>query len=135
MTGTTDGMIVALKSDGTFYWKLPLIGFENDFLTGIAKILGGYAVSGYTASSNRDFAITNRGDYDSFVYTVTAVGKAKNISSFGGSDTDNARAICSNGSSVFVCGSTNSSDGFFKEKSPSGTSEGSVCFNFKYNIA
>ena len=135
MTGTTDGIIVALKGDGTFYWKLPLIGFENDFLTGIAKIPGGYAVSGYTASSNRDFAITNRGDYDSFVYTVTAVGKAKNISSFGGSDTDNARAICSNGSSVFVCGSTNSSDGFFKEKSPSGTSEGSVCFNFKYNIA
>ena len=134
MTGTTDGMIVALKGDGSFYWKLPLIGFENDFLTGIAKIPGGYAVSGYTASSNRDFAITNRGDYDSFVYTVTSVGKAKNISSFGGSDSDNARAICSDGKSLYVCGSTNSADGYFSEKSPSGGSESAVCFNIRYTV-
>ncbi|MGN0547857.1 MAG: hypothetical protein ACI4I3_11045 [Acutalibacteraceae bacterium] len=134
MTGTTDGMIVAFKADGSFYWKLPLIGFENDFLTGITKIPGGYAVSGYTASSNRDFAITNRGDYDAFIYTVTSVGKAKNIYTFGGSDSDNARAICSDGKSLYVCGSTNSSDGYFSEKSPSGGAESAVCFNIRYTV-
>ncbi len=111
--GTFDGMIIKIDTAGVTKWTLPLIGFENDYVTDITKIDGGYAVSGYTASSNRDFAITGRGNYDSFIYTITEYGKTKNVYSFGGSYSDNARAICSNGGSLYVAGSTNSADVYF----------------------
>lgn len=111
--GTQDGMVIKLDAAGVTRWMLPLIGFENDFVTGITKIDGGYAVSGYTASSNRDFAVPGNGNYDSFIYTITEHGRAKNYYSFGGSQSDTARAITSNGANIFVAGSTNSSDVYF----------------------
>lgn len=111
--GTQDGMVIKIDAAGVTKWMLPLIGFENDFVTGITKFDGGYAVSGYTASSNRDFSVPNKGNYDSFIYTVTELGRAKNVYSFGGSLSDNARAICSEGSSIYVVGATNSSDVYF----------------------
>lgn len=112
--GTQDGMIIKIDAAGVTRWVLPLIGIENDFVTGITEINGGYAVTGYTASYNRDFPVPIKGNYDSFIYTITELGKTKNIYSFGGSYSDNARAICSNGSSIYVAGSTNSPDVYFE---------------------
>lgn len=111
--GTHDGMVIKIDAAGVTKWSLPLIGFENDYITGVTKIDGGYAVSGYTASSNRDFSIPGKGNYDSFIYTITEHGRAKNVYSFGGSLSDTARAISSNGSTIYVVGSTNSSDVYF----------------------
>lgn len=113
--GTHDGMVIKLDAAGVTKWCLPLIGFENDYITDITEIDGGYAVSGYTASSNRDFSIPGKGNYDSFIYTITERGKAKNVYSFGGSLSDTARAIGSSGSTLYVVGSTNSSDVYFAE--------------------
>ncbi len=132
--GTFDGMIIKLDATGVTRWLLPLIGFENDFITDITKIDGGYAVSGYTASSNRDFSIPNSGNYDGFVYTVSEGGKAKSIHSFGGTFADQGRAICSNGSSLYVCGATNSADGFFANCDVKGKENSSVAFVSKFEL-
>ncbi len=112
--GTQDGMIIKIDAAGVTRWVLPLIGIESDFVTGITSINGGYAVTGYTASYNRDFPVPIKGNYDSFIYTITEHGKAKNVYSFGGTLSDNARAICSSGSSLYVAGSTNSADVYFE---------------------
>lgn len=113
--GTTDVVIFRLGSDSKISWRLPLIGFENDVVTGIAKVPGGYALSGYTSSTNRDFPIQNLGDKDGFVYVVSEYGQAQAIHSFAGSGADTPRGICSNGSKVYVCGQTSSKDGYFKD--------------------
>lgn len=130
--GTTDGAIIRIGSDSKITWLLPLIGFENDFITGIAKVPGGYAVSGYTNSTNRDFAIQNLGDKDAYVYVVSEYGQTQTISSFAGSGADMARGICSNGSTVYVCGQTASKDGYFKDTNSAESSAAFLC-EFKLN--
>lgn len=133
--GTYDGMIVKFNSDGSVGWLLPLIGFESDFITGITKIDGGYAVSGYTTSTNRDFSINNKGDYDTFVYTLNDYGTKRNIYSLGGSQADNARGICSDGSSaLYLCGSTNSGDGYFANCSIKGTESMAAGFVCRFDL-
>ncbi len=134
--GTFDGMVVKLKSDGSMGWLLPLIGFESDYITGIAKVDGGFAVSGYTTSTNRDFSSTNRGDYDCFIYTLNEYGSKKNLYSLGGSGSDNARGLCSDGSgSVYICGSTNSGDGYFADCSVKGNENSAVGFVARFVIS
>lgn len=139
--GTTDGMLVKFNSagsngEGVVGWTCPLRGFESDFITGIAKINGGFAISGYTASTNRDFdMMPGSGDYDAFVYIITDLGATKDVYTFNGSGADNARAICSNGKSIFVAGSTNSGDIAFAECEAKGTKAEAVgfvsCLTFK----
>lgn len=121
--GTYDGIIVKFKSDGSTSWITPLIGFESDFVTDITRISNGYAVCGYSASSNRDFQALGKGDYDAFIYTLNGYGETEKIYSLSGSAADNARSICASGDMLYVSGSTNSSDGTFEGLSPAGTAD------------
>lgn len=133
-TGTADGMLVKLNpngqnGEGVIGWTCPLAGFESEMITGITKINGGFAVSGYTASTNRDFAMMpGTGDYDAFVYIITDLAAKRDIYIFDGSGADNARAVCTNGESIFVAGSTNSGDAMFAECSAKGTKDSAVGF-------
>ena len=133
-TGTADGMLVKLNpngenGEGVIGWTCALAGFETEMITGITKINGGFAVSGYTASTNRDFAMMpGTGDYDAFVYIVTDLAAKRDIYIFDGSGADNARAICTNGNSIFVAGSTNSGDAAFAECEAKGTKDAAVGF-------
>ncbi len=133
--GTADGMLVKLNptgdanGEGVIAWTCPLRGFETDLISGITKIKGGYAVSGYTKSTNRDFdMMPGTGDYDAFVYIVTDYAALKHVYTYNGSGSDNARTICSNGKSVFVGGSTNSGDVAFAECGAKGTKDEAVAF-------
>lgn len=134
-TGTFDGMLVKFaptgdaNGKGVINWTCPLRGFETEQITGITKINGGYAVSGFTQSTNRDFdMMPGTGDYDSFVYIITDLAATKHVYIFNGSGTDNARTVCSNGKSVFVAGSTNSGDAAFAECDAKGTKDEAVGF-------
>ncbi|MBQ8763752.1 MAG: hypothetical protein IJZ07_06590 [Clostridia bacterium] len=133
--GTMDGAIIKIKSDGSIGWTRTVVGFEHDFITGIVAIPGGYAVSGYTKSTNRDFKVTNAGNFDCFVYTLSTGGKLESIYAFGGSNTDNARGLCTDGEALYICGSTNSSDGMFSNGSVKSNGEVPVCFIGRYQIA
>lgn len=134
--GTFDGMIVKLNSDGSSGWMTPLIGFESDYITGITKVNGGFAVSGYTSSSNRDFPVSNKGDYDVFVYTVNDYGTKKNVYSLGGSAADNSLGICSDGGkSVYFCGLTNSADGYYAECDAKGNENMAVGYVARFELS
>lgn len=132
--GTMDGAIIKINSNGSTGWISTIVGFEHDFITGIVAVPGGYAVTGYTKSTNRDFKVTNIGDFDGFIYTVNSLGKLKSIYGFGGSMTDNPRGICSDGEVVYVCGSTNSADGSYSNGSVKSNGELPVCFISRYKI-
>ena len=132
--GTMDGATAKIKADGTIGWVKTIVGFEHDFVTGIVAIPGGYAVSGYSKSTNRDFKLTNIGDFDSFVYTLSTSGRLETIYGFGGSMTDNPRGLCTDGKSIYVCGSTNSSDGMFSDGTAKSNGELPVCFVSRYTI-
>ena len=141
-TGTADGMLVKLNpngnasGEGVIGWTCPIVGFETEMITDIEKINGGFAVSGYTSSTNRDFAMMpGTGDNDAFVYIITDNAAKRDIYIFDGSGTDNARTVCSNGESIFVAGSTNSGDASFAECDAKGTKAEAVgfvgCLTFK----
>ncbi len=121
--GTYDGVIVKYKADGSMSWMTPLIGFESDFITDITRISNGFAVCGYSASSNRDFQGLGKGDYDAFVYTLNKYGELEKLHTFGGSAADNARTLCSSGDMLYVGGSTNSADGAFAGLTPAATAD------------
>ena len=133
--GTADGMLVKLNpngdanGEGVIGWTCPLAGFETEMITGITKINGGFAVSGYTSSTNRDFAMMpGTGDYDAFVYIITDLAAKRDIYIFNGSGADNARSVCTNGESIFVAGSTNSGDAAFAGCEAKGSKNSSVGF-------
>lgn len=132
--GTYDGAIVKIDGNGKKAWVTPLIGFQSDYITGIDKINGGYAISGYTTSTNRDFAFTNKGEYDSFVYVISNYGKLQASTSFAGSEVDRATGIASNGKTVYVCGSSLSADGSFANCDYKPSGDNSVGFLFKFDL-
>lgn len=132
--GTFDGMIIKVGADGKKKWMKPLIGFQNDYVTDIAAVPGGFALSGYTNSTNRDFALKNSGETDSFVYVISAYGDLQTVSSFGGSASDTARGICSNGKTVYICGYTNSGDGSFADASVKGADGKGAALVYQYNL-
>lgn len=111
--GTTDGIIYKLNGNGQRVWATPLVGYESDYVTDIAAVKSGYVVTGYTKSTNRDFAFTNKGDYDSFVYVYSNYGVRQAAKGFGGSASDRAMCVCATGKTVYVMGNSNSTNGEF----------------------
>lgn len=132
--GTFDGMLIKLDTNGNQKWMKPLVGFQNDYISDITAVPGGFALSGYTNSTNRDFALKNSGEMDSFVYIVSAYGDLQTVSSFGGSSVDNARGICANGKTVYVCGFTNSADGSFANCSVKGADNKGAALVYQFNL-
>ena len=134
MPGTTDGAVLKIDPNGKTRWLTTLIGYESDFITGITSVPGGYAVSGYTTSSNRDF-LTNSGNYDSFVYIISEYGEKETIASFGGGNSDTARGICGDGTkTVYLCGISNSDDGYFADCADKGNENSAIAYLFRYDL-
>lgn len=132
--GTYDGIVLRVNSEGNPMWYVPLIGFQNDYVTGIVPVSGGFAISGYTSSTNRDFAFDNKGETDSFVYIVSAGGKALCANSVGGSGSDRALGICGSGYNVALCGGSVSSDADFADVGAKSNGEFAVAFNYKFTL-
>lgn len=124
--GTFDGFITKFNANGSRTWTTPLIGFESDFITDITRIKNGYAVSGYSASNNRDFQGMGQGNFDSFVYTLSKSGEKDKLAHFGGSNADHSRTVCATGTNLFVCGSTNSTNGTFEGMTPAPSGDNDV---------
>ncbi len=135
-SNTYDGVIIKLDATGKVSWMETLVGYENDRVTGIAPVKGGYIFCGFTTSTNRDFAFTNKGDFDWFLGSITDQQRKGTSANYGGSKADRAMNICSNGdNAVYCCGDTYSSDGDLAECDAK--SNGSILtgFNFKYDVS
>lgn len=132
--GTFDGAVIKVGADGKQKWLKTLVGFQNDFVSDITAVPGGFALSGYTNSTNRDFMLKNNGEIDCFVYTISSYGDLMTATSFGGSSVDNARAVCSNGKTVYVAGFTNSADGSFLNSEVKGAEGKGAALVYQFNL-
>ncbi len=132
--GTADGFAIKYKADGSIAWTTGLVGFEGDFVTGIVKISNGYALAGYSASSNRDFQSLGRGNFDCYVYTLSQYGGLEKLYTYGGSDADKIMSISTDGENLFISGLTNSNDGAFANISPAASKDSAIanvrCYKF-----
>lgn len=113
--GGIDSLIFTINSDGSVKWIKILSGYYDDFITGIDKTAGGYAVCGYTYSSNREFnAINNQGEGDAYAAFITPAGNTAEIKTVGGKRSDAATCIAVNEKGVAaIFGKTVSNDGSF----------------------
>ncbi len=136
-SGTSDGVVIKLRSDGKVYWKEMFNGFEQDVIEDIIETESGFAVVGYSTSVNRDFdTMDNKGDFDIFVYTISPLGKKQAMTSLGGSNSDKAFAACLlEDGSVAVAGNTCSDDGSFTGLSPAGSKTQAAANVAKFNLA
>lgn len=127
--GGIDAVLVRLNNEGERRWVKVISGIDDDFITGISATTGGFAVSGYTASANRDFSsIGNMGDYDGFTCFVSNSGATVRMFSQAGSGEDSATAVaCSDSGRVMVVGKSTSTDSVFtKDESVYGAYTGYV---------
>ena len=118
--GGIDALIFRLNDDGTQRWVKTLSGLEDDFITDIVKIKNGFAVTGYTSSSNREFSQTgNEGLYDGFVSFVNTNGITVDTFTQAGTQDDMAECLVYTAlGEIYAMGKTKSVDIDFKDINP-----------------
>ncbi|MBR5562145.1 MAG: hypothetical protein IKW12_03250 [Clostridia bacterium] len=116
--GDTDALAIRLNKNGGRQWYSIISGFKDDYITDVVKTDGGFAVTGYTTSSNREFAsIGNKGGTDGFVCFLDVNGTiVETLSQAGfGDDAALCLAYSSDNRELLVAGRTISTDGSFKD--------------------
>lgn len=123
--GDTDALAIRLNKNGDRQWYSIISGFKDDYITDVVRTNGGFALTGYTNSSNREFAsIGNKGGTDGFVCFIDVNGTIiETLSQAGfGNDAALCLAYSENNRELLIGGKTASTDGSFAEKnSYSGT--------------
>ncbi|MBS1568592.1 MAG: T9SS type A sorting domain-containing protein [Bacteroidetes bacterium] len=91
--GLRDGWVVKLDATGTIQWQKSLGGSSFDELYSVVQTSdGGYAVTGYTGSTNGDVS-GNHGTYDGWVVKLDNTGSIQWQKCIGGSVADFGYAI------------------------------------------
>lgn len=130
--GGTDALLFSIGTYGTLSWTKVLSGYGNDYITDIAKGSKGYAVTGYTTSSNREFAsMGNLGETDGFVCYINSSGVTLSMNAQAGTSEDSASCVACIGASYVVAGKTKSDNGSFAEHSGSGN----MGYTAKYTVS
>lgn len=116
--GGTDGIVFRLDANGERLWYRVLAGFYDDFISDIVLTDNGIGVTGYSSSSNREFAeLGNQGGTDGFVCFYDSEGNGIRITAQAGSKDDAGLCVAYSAgkNEVFVAGRTKSSDGSFAD--------------------
>ncbi len=132
--GDTDALAIRLNKNGDRQWYKIVSGLYDDYITDVVKTDGGFAVTGYTNSSNREFSsIGNKGGTDGFVYFLDVNGTSVKVLSQAGFGDDAALCLAysSGNRELLVAGSTDSTNGSFADKN---TYSGSVGYVGRYKI-
>ncbi len=133
--GDTDALAIRINKNGERQWYRIISGFYDDYITDVVKTDGGFALTGYTTSSNREFSsIGNKGGTDGFVYFLDVNGTAVKVLSQAGSGDDAALCLAysSGNRELLVAGGTDSTDGCFADNN---SYSGSVGYVGRYKIA
>ncbi|WP_294274684.1 T9SS C-terminal target domain-containing protein [uncultured Chryseobacterium sp.] len=111
--GNNDVWIVKFKKTGDVEWKKTYGGSGKDEARAIIQTAdGGYAVAGYTTSSNSGNISSNHGGLDVWVVKLDPAGAIEWQKTYGGSGTDEAKSIIQNTDGSYVlAGYTQSNDG------------------------
>lgn len=130
--GGVDALLFSINSYGILNWTKIVSGMGNDYITDIAKGSKGYAVTGYSTSSNRDFAsVGNLGGFDGFVCYINSSGTISEMITQAGTDEDAASCVACIGANFVVAGKTKSKDGSFAEYS----GDGYMGYTAKYTLS
>ncbi len=132
--GNTDALAIRLNKNGERQWYRIISGFYDDYITDVVKTDGGFALTGYTTSSNREFSsIGNKGGIDGFVYFLDVNGTAVTVLSQAGYGDDAALCLAYSSANreLLVAGGTDSTDGSFADKN---SYSGSVGYVGRYKI-
>jgi hypothetical protein len=116
--GGTDALAIRLNKNGERQWYRIISGFNDDFITDVVKTDGGFALTGYTDSSNREFAsIGNKGGTDGFISFIDVNGTiVETLSQAGfGNDAALCLAYSADNRELLVAGKTESNDGSFED--------------------
>src|SRR5690625_3190943 len=105
--------LLKLDSDGNKQWVKTFGGSEYDSYSTIIQTQdGGYAITGSINSTDGDFSGLKEGDI--FILKTDPIGNMDWIRTFGGSNSQNVRAIIEdNDGNLVLTGSTRSDDGDF----------------------
>lgn len=109
VSGGSDIYITGINSLGLKSWGRLLRGISNDSLTSIAKVKGGYLLTGFSESDNGEFE-QNSGGYDAFADFISASGEQTAIFHTGGEGRDIATRAVSSGNRVCVFGDCDGTD-------------------------
>lgn len=109
--GSNDYWIVKLNASGNVVWKSILGGSGNDVATAIVATSTGYAVAGYTTSTNGNVS-GNHGGNDYWVTWLDVNGALIKQKTYGGTGSDQAYSITSTPEGGYlVSGRTYSTNG------------------------
>ena len=113
--GGFDALAVCFTPSGEVDWQRGVSGLLDEAFTGVARTETGYALAGYTSSSDKDFrSVGNRGGTDAFTLELTADGRwvETTLQAYGGTRDDRFLGVCvlKSGETV-LCGETLSADG------------------------
>ncbi|MBE6770634.1 MAG: hypothetical protein E7547_00645 [Ruminococcaceae bacterium] len=110
--GGIDALVFRINANGTQRWCKTLSGIYNDFITDIVKTDGGFVITGYSSSSNREFQTCgNEGGYDGFTSFINTNGITVNTLTHAGTQDDMASCLVytTNGE-IVTAGKTKSID-------------------------
>lgn len=108
--GSSDVWIVKLNDFGSIIWQKTFGSSESDHAYDIVEtIFGEIYVCGYSEGSNGDVS-NNNGSTDFWILKLNAEGNLIWEKSFGGSESDNAQALCLKENGVVCVGETYSND-------------------------
>lgn len=111
--GSTDILVVKFSAIGAIEWDKTYGGSLNDFANSIINTSdGGFAVAGYTTSSNGDITDGNNGQEDIMLLKLNSIGELNWNKTYGGSQYDWAYSVVQTGDGGFaIAGSTYSNNG------------------------
>lgn len=120
--GRYDAFLIRLDAGLHVEWVKTFGGVDDDTITGIAKIKGGYAAVGWSKSTDNAFSFLGSGDADAFVLTVSENGSEVKKTALHGTKRDQAlSAVSRDGKTIAVVGSTLSSTNHFSGLLPAST--------------
>ena len=137
--GGYDAIMVKYNADGSIAWQSVVHGLLDDCFTGVCATEDGFALAGYTNSSNSDFRkVGNRGGTDAFLVRTDASGEVleNTLQSYGGTRDDRFNGICALESGELVaCGATLSTDGDLVGSAPASDGKNTVGMIARFEAA
>lgn len=114
--GKSDANVIRYDSDGNVCWARNFGGSNDEYVHGLTKIDGGFAVAGTTKSTDFDMqGYPNKGEEDAFIIYLNEQGEKSAVVLLNGSKADSILQLATiKDGSVVAAGWTKSTDNSFK---------------------
>ncbi|MBQ3603278.1 MAG: hypothetical protein IJA02_05540 [Clostridia bacterium] len=134
--GSYDAYMARCSADGSLEWVKTYGGLKGERLYSVIPTAYGFAATGISYSSNRDFKdMGNLGGYDAFIMSVDKSGNLQNIKPIAGTGNDGCYDICMLYTDHYIIvGETYKNDKLFADITPAAGDKNSTAFVAKYEI-